>query len=231
MGRPVVRVACGYNHTAALTIDGKMYVWGSGSTGKLGLGSITGEEECYSSVPTPVIIGKSLRVRSIGCGSAHTGAITDRGELFMWGCGNGGRLGLGPGLLGTQYTPKHIQGFEGQKVASVSCGNSHTLVTTVIKEVYRGEGTARVKVKVGGDCYQAGPQNVCGKFCPSFVLVPGLADLGIACISAGFNHSAVTTTSGEIFAGAITTQGAAGRCPTYASVTSRTIFGASTNGR
>ena len=199
MGRPVVRVACGYNHTAALTIDGKMYVWGSGSTGKLGLGSITGEEECYSSVPTPVIIGKSLRVRSIGCGSAHTGAITDRGELFMWGCGNGGRLGLGPGLLGTQYTPKHIQGFEGQKVASVSCGNSHTLVTTVIKEVYRGEGTARVKVKVGGDCYQAGPQNVCGKFCPSFVLVPGLADLSIACISAGFNHSAVTTTSGEIF--------------------------------
>ena len=112
----------------------------------------------------------------------------------MWGCGNGVDW-----ALADPYTPKHIQGFEGQKVASVSCGNSHTLVTTVIKEVYRGEGTARVKVKVGGDCYQAGPQNVCGKFCPSFVLVPGLADLSIACISAGFNHSAVTTTSGEIF--------------------------------
>ena len=46
MGRPIIRVACGYNHTAALTIDGKMFVWGSGIAGKLGLGSIT-EEECY----------------------------------------------------------------------------------------------------------------------------------------------------------------------------------------
>lgn len=32
----------------------------------------------------------------------------------------------------------------------------------------QGEGTERMKVKLGGEMYQAGPANVLGKFCPKF---------------------------------------------------------------
>jgi hypothetical protein len=41
LGLPVVQVACGYSHSAAVTADARLFVWGSASTGKLGLGAIS----------------------------------------------------------------------------------------------------------------------------------------------------------------------------------------------
>lgn len=60
LGFPVVGVAAGYAHSAAITADARLFVWGSGATGKLGLGPVTGKEECYCSVPTPIVIGDSV---------------------------------------------------------------------------------------------------------------------------------------------------------------------------
>ena len=33
-------VACGYGHTAAVSMDGRLFVWGSGNSGRLGLGTL-----------------------------------------------------------------------------------------------------------------------------------------------------------------------------------------------
>ena len=41
----IVQVACGDNHSAALSIDGRMYTWGFGKHGQLGLG-ITENRNC-----------------------------------------------------------------------------------------------------------------------------------------------------------------------------------------
>lgn len=34
------KVDCGNNHTAALSVDGKVFVWGSTAMGRLGIGRI-----------------------------------------------------------------------------------------------------------------------------------------------------------------------------------------------
>ena len=48
-------------------------------------------------VLAPVLLPCSInnRVKFVACGSNHCAAITESGELFTWGCGEFGRLGLG----------------------------------------------------------------------------------------------------------------------------------------
>ncbi len=41
-----------------------------------------------------VLVGaEDRRVKKLSCGAAHTGVITEAGQLYMFGCGDGGRLG------------------------------------------------------------------------------------------------------------------------------------------
>ena len=49
-----------------------------------------------------------MRLRMVSCGAAHTGVITDFGEVYVWGCGDGGRLGLGASRMGTVLSPVRV---------------------------------------------------------------------------------------------------------------------------
>mmetsp|Transcript_28555 Transcript_28555/g.36926 ORF Transcript_28555/g.36926 Transcript_28555/m.36926 type:complete len:1227 (+) Transcript_28555:37-3717(+) len=220
LGLPVVQVACGYSHSAAVTADARLFVWGSASTGKLGLGVIADKEECYCSMPTAITVGDSVRVREVSCGSSHSACVTDKGELYVWGCADGGRLGLGVQRQETQFRPVKVttngqQGYpiahkgsdhkEGtpafgkQKILHVSCGNAHTLVSTIIREVVKGTGPTKTRTKAGGDVYMAGAQSVLGLHCSIFVKCNTLAEHCIDKISAGFSHCAASAASGELF--------------------------------
>lgn len=101
--RSVIRISCGHSHTGAIVSGynkNELYMWGSTGAGKCGLGSIVNKEECYCSVPTRVLVGREDRsLKKISCGSAHTAVVTEAGLLYVFGCGDGGRLGIGIGKL------------------------------------------------------------------------------------------------------------------------------------
>ncbi len=82
-----------------------MYTWGSAASGKLGLGEITDKFECFVPTPTRLHIPGGRRIRFVACGNAHTAAVSESGELLVWGCGDGGRLGLGAEHLTDQLKP------------------------------------------------------------------------------------------------------------------------------
>ena len=87
----IKHVSCGAYHTAVVSDDGRIFVWGSGGLGQLGLGNNEGK-------PVPAEVGGVLsdkrlterRVVDLSCGAYHTAACTEDGRIFTWGLG--GRL-------------------------------------------------------------------------------------------------------------------------------------------
>ena len=69
-----MQLACGGAHSAALTADGTLYMWGKNHNGQLGHGDVTSLDE-----PARV---QSLgqRVAWVACGGSHTACLTWLGE-------------------------------------------------------------------------------------------------------------------------------------------------------
>ena len=93
--RGVLRqLSCGGAHTAALTDDGQLYVWGRGTEGQLGLGD-------YRPRTVPALVkalgeqGKGTTVLQVACGAHHTLALCDNGDVYAWGSNEEMQLGLG----------------------------------------------------------------------------------------------------------------------------------------
>ncbi|CAH8375488.1 unnamed protein product [Eruca vesicaria subsp. sativa] len=90
--KDILHISAGYNHSAAVTVDGELYMWGKNTSGQLGLGKKAAR---VVHVPTKVQALKGITIRSVALGSEHSVAVTDGGEVLSWGGGGSGRLGHG----------------------------------------------------------------------------------------------------------------------------------------
>lgn len=155
-GKQTIRVSCGQSHSAAICSEGELYMWGSCQTGKLGLGTFTKDEECYCSIPTRLRIPQVHSITRVSCGTGHTACIGNGGELFVWGCGNGGRLGLGSKEMRVQYIPRLLEYLMHEKFVDVSCGHYQTIAITKIDSQTIGNGQEKIETFSGGEMYVAG---------------------------------------------------------------------------
>ncbi|KZC13149.1 putative E3 ubiquitin-protein ligase HERC4 [Dufourea novaeangliae] len=116
------KVACGAHHTLAVNEWGQLFSWGSNAEGQLGLNSKT-VMEC---MPRMVkVLGTSVIVQ-IACGTKHTLALTNDGELYSWGSNNEGQLGLGSDIK-NEIKPKLITSLVGIPIAFIACGGYHSI--------------------------------------------------------------------------------------------------------
>ena len=70
----------------------------------------------------------------------HYLALTISGEVFSWGCGDGGRLGHGD--TSSRDDPTLIEGLVGKNVVQISCGSTYSAAITDSGELYTwGRGT------------------------------------------------------------------------------------------
>eukprot|EP00752_Nemacystus_decipiens_P007399 g6617.t1 len=99
----VVRAAaCGRDHSALLTSDGRVWTFGSSLHGQLGLGSVGN----LSRIPTAVdaldgvgtmrMDGSFTGIASVACGAWHTAALSTTGDVYTWGWARFGALGPCP---------------------------------------------------------------------------------------------------------------------------------------
>ncbi|MEQ2174063.1 hypothetical protein GOODEAATRI_003910 [Goodea atripinnis] len=87
----VAQVACGSQHSVALTKECQVYTWGLDSRGQLGLG----KKGSGARSPQQVRSLSSVPVVRISAGGDQSFALSVSGGVFCWGRNNCGQLGLG----------------------------------------------------------------------------------------------------------------------------------------
>mmetsp|Transcript_67258 Transcript_67258/g.186320 ORF Transcript_67258/g.186320 Transcript_67258/m.186320 type:complete len:796 (+) Transcript_67258:138-2525(+) len=127
LGLPkVTRVACGWHHTLALAEDRRVFAFGVGCLGQLGLGSCR-----LCPIPSQVSLPLQCdgNVVDIAAGFASSFIVTTHGWVYSWGANEKCQLGLGASIHGTA-TPKPVDALSRVKVVQVAAGFSHTACVT-----------------------------------------------------------------------------------------------------
>ncbi|KAJ3362958.1 hypothetical protein GGF32_005098 [Allomyces javanicus] len=115
---PVQRVACGWAHSAAVTENGDLYVWGDDSSAQCD------GRRAEKQLRMPVLVDLGARVVHVACGLRHTAAITAAGDLYVWGANRHGQCGTGATST-AQATPYRVP--IDARVIDVACGSHHTI--------------------------------------------------------------------------------------------------------
>uniref|UniRef100_A0A8C8Y7S0 RCC1-like domain-containing protein n=1 Tax=Panthera leo TaxID=9689 RepID=A0A8C8Y7S0_PANLE len=123
-------LSCGDEHTAVVTGNNKLYMFGSNNWGQLGLGS-----KSTVSKPTCVKALKPEKVKFAACGRNHTLVSTEGGKVYAAGGNNEGQLGLGD--TEERNTFHLISFFTSQhKIKQLSAGSNTSAALTAEGELY-----------------------------------------------------------------------------------------------
>ncbi|MEQ2239028.1 hypothetical protein ILYODFUR_000317 [Ilyodon furcidens] len=120
----VAQVACGSQHSVALTKECQVYTWGLDSRGQLGLG----KKGSGARSPQQVRSLSSVPVVRISAGGDQSFALSVSGGVFCWGRNNCGQLGLGD--TKDTHTPTCVHSLNLKKTHDICCGNDHTAILT-----------------------------------------------------------------------------------------------------
>ncbi|XP_054021833.1 X-linked retinitis pigmentosa GTPase regulator [Dryobates pubescens] len=177
--KPVL-ISCGDEHTAIVTGNGKLYMFGSNNWGQLGLGSKT-----TVSKPTCVKALKPEKTKLAVCGRNHTLVYTEKGNVYAAGGNSEGQLGLGDTEERTTF---HLISFftNQHKIKQLAAGSYTSAAVTEDGQLY-----------VWGDNSE-GQLGLADEAC---VRVPCQVDVGkpVSSVSCGYYHSALITGDGELY--------------------------------
>lgn len=119
-GEAISSVSAGPYHSAAVTSDGRLFMWGWMPFAP----TATGMEETFSRVPRQISLDGAVRVNGIACGCFATAAWDARGQLFTWGRSDSGQLGHGADT--SAASPRPVEALIGVRVAQVAFGGVQT---------------------------------------------------------------------------------------------------------
>lgn len=124
-------MSCGEDHTAFIVEpSGQVYSMGNNSDGKLGVG-----QPHLKNSNVPCLVENLAGIVKVACGGSHTLAVHENGQVFSWGQGYNGALGLND--LANQDHPRMVTvPIQAQRVVDVAAGNRHSLFLTDSFKVY-----------------------------------------------------------------------------------------------
>mmetsp|Transcript_2765 Transcript_2765/g.7800 ORF Transcript_2765/g.7800 Transcript_2765/m.7800 type:complete len:497 (+) Transcript_2765:160-1650(+) len=117
----VVQAAIGGWHSICVTDQGQMYAFGGNEYGQCGSEDLEGDVI----VPRPIMEG--IKVKQVSAGGMHSIALTDSGQVLMWG------ERWGDFSLVVQRHPSYLPGIK--NIAKISAGAFHNLALTRDGEV------------------------------------------------------------------------------------------------
>jgi alpha-tubulin suppressor-like RCC1 family protein len=105
-GEQVIKVSCGH-HSAALSSEGDVYIWGTGIFGE---------------IRKPRLINTLPKIQDVNIGGCFGVALDHQGALWGWGSNSNGELGTAD--FQNRPEPMRIEALNSIPISSVSCGTS-----------------------------------------------------------------------------------------------------------
>ncbi|KAL5452980.1 hypothetical protein PMIN07_008151 [Paraphaeosphaeria minitans] len=162
----IAQIACGDYHGLAIAEDGHVWSWGANNYCETGHGDNAGQDN--ASVLTPRIISslEGKGVTTVEGGSHHNIAITQKGEVFIWGRCDGSQTGIPPAQLEAiddqdrvlktddgrpkiLMEPTVVPGLS--NIVTGACGPEHTIVINKDGKAYSWGFSANYQTGQGTD--------------------------------------------------------------------------------
>ncbi|GAB2287222.1 Ultraviolet-B receptor uvr8 [Dionaea muscipula] len=180
-GVRIRQIACGDCHCLAVTLQGEVASWGRNQNGQLGLGTMED-----SLVPQKLMAFQGSSIKMVAAGAEHSAAVTEDGEVYGWGWGRYGNLGLGD--REDRNVPQKVSSINGVKMILVACGWRHTIAVSTTGALYT----------YGWSKYgQLGHGDFEDHLIPH--KVEALSDRVISQISGGWRHTMALTSEGKLY--------------------------------
>ncbi|XP_051762503.1 X-linked retinitis pigmentosa GTPase regulator-like isoform X1 [Ctenopharyngodon idella] len=176
---PIKLLSAGGHTSAALTEDGRLFLWGDNSVGQLGLGN-----DSHALLPEEIKLGQPIQW--VSCGFRHSALVTDNGDVFTFGESADERLGLSAHQLANHNCPQRVESLHG--VLQVACGGKHTLALTEDELYSFGRGEFG-QLGLGTQMFVTDAPVAVGHFRKGRVTH----------VTCGENHSALITDSGLLY--------------------------------
>ncbi|XP_042040072.1 PH, RCC1 and FYVE domains-containing protein 1-like isoform X1 [Salvia splendens] len=126
------KIACGHSLTVGLTTSGRVFTMGSTVYGQLGNPQSDGKVPC---LVEDKLAAES--VEEISCGAYHVAVLTSKNEVYTWGKGANGRLGLGD--IEDRKAPTLVEALKDRHVKFIACGSNYTAAICLHKWVSSAE--------------------------------------------------------------------------------------------
>ncbi|XP_045908054.1 retinitis pigmentosa GTPase regulator b [Micropterus dolomieu] len=175
-----LKIACGDEHTALITENGKLFMFGSNNWGQLGLGS-----KVTVNKPTCIKALKSEKVQLVACGRNHTLIYTAQGKVLASGGNSEGQLGLGDCEERTAF--QKIEIFDSHEpIKMLAAGSNTSAALTESGKLFMWGDNTEGQIGLGKENHASSPQEVSvGK--------------PISWVSCGYYHSALVTADGSLY--------------------------------
>ena len=142
-GVKIIGIATGPRHSCAISSEGDLYTWGT-SAELLGHSSKGRDrtEAAHTTVGIRVeeLCSKKCRIVSASCSKRHTCVVDDCGQLWVWGYGDHGILGIGETY---QPSPRRMPSL--RRVSHCCAADSHTIALVT---AYKPQKEAQTMPKV-----------------------------------------------------------------------------------
>ncbi|MFA7106222.1 MAG: hypothetical protein WC154_02875, partial [Candidatus Izemoplasmatales bacterium] len=186
-------MSLGSSHSAALTSNGRLFMWGANYDGQLGDGT-TIDKFIPTEITSSFILTSADKIIQVSLGNSHSSALSTNGQIFTWGRNFYGQLG--DGTTTKKFVPTKITSqfslTSGDKIIQVSLGYSFSTALTTNGQLFMWGANYDGQLGDNTSVNKSVPTKITNQF------NLGIGDKIIQ-VSLGDSYSSAITLNGSLF--------------------------------